>query len=227
MDANLQSALLYGCMREPDPHEPRRFTRKGLATRGRIVEVASSLMYKRGVADTSVDEVQAAAGISASQLYHYFGGKPDLVRAVVAYQSERLIDGQQPLLGQLDSIDALHAWRKLMVEQMYAQGCAGCPVGSLVGQLAETSSDCRADLADGLNRWAQELRSGLHAMQDRGDLRRTADPDKLAVSLMAAVQGGSVLAQAQRDVTPLDTALEVAIDHIASLAPRQRTSAPV
>lgn len=215
-------------MPEAAVQTPRRFTRKGLATRGRIVEVASKLMYKGGVADTSVDDVQAAAGVSASQLYHYFGGKPDLVHAVVAYQSQALLDDQQPLLGQLDSIDALHSWRAFMVEQMRSQNCAGgCPVGSLVGQLAEVSPDCRVELADGLKRWADELRSGLCAMQDRGDLRRSADPDKLAVSLMAAVQGGSVLAQAQRDVTPLDVAIELAIDHIASLAPRRRASAPV
>jgi TetR/AcrR family transcriptional regulator, transcriptional repressor for nem operon len=61
-------------------------------------------------------------------------------------------------------------------------------------------------------------------MQDRGDLRRSADPDKLAIALMAAVQGGSLLAQAQRDVRPLDVALELAIDYIASLAPRRRAA---
>ena len=213
-------------MAEADHDEARRFTRKGQATRGRIVAVAAELMYEEGVTNTSVDDVQAAAGVSPSQLYHYFGGKPNLVRAVVAHQSQALLDGQQPLLSQLDSVEALQAWRELIVETLRTREChGGCPVGSLVGQLAETCPDYRAELADGFVRWEDAIRAGLRAMQDRGGLRRTADPDKLAVALMAAVQGGSLLAQAQRDVAPLDTALELAIEHIASLAPRRHVQA--
>jgi hypothetical protein len=54
-------------------------------------------------------------------------------------------------------------------------------------------------------------------MQRRGDLDPDADPDALASSLLAATQGGYLLAQAHRDARPLDAALGAAIDHIASL----------
>ena len=55
--------------------DERTFTAKGLATRERIVEVAAALMYSGGVAGTSWEDVQNGAGVSASQLYHYFGDK--------------------------------------------------------------------------------------------------------------------------------------------------------
>jgi TetR/AcrR family transcriptional regulator, transcriptional repressor for nem operon len=48
-------------------------------------------------------------------------------------------------------------------------------------------------------------------------LRPDADPDQLGTALMAALQGGLMLAQSQRSVTPLETALNVVIDHIESL----------
>jgi TetR/AcrR family transcriptional repressor of nem operon len=48
-----------------DPLAPgSRLTRKGQATRERIVAAASGLVYERGVAGTSTDDVQAAAGVS-------------------------------------------------------------------------------------------------------------------------------------------------------------------
>ena len=47
-------------------------TRKGQATRDRIVAAAAALMYQQGVAGTSTEDLQAAAGVSASQIYHYF-----------------------------------------------------------------------------------------------------------------------------------------------------------
>ena len=55
--------------------DQRTFTAKGLATRERIVEVAAALMYSGGVAGTSWEDVQNGAGVSASQLNHYFGDK--------------------------------------------------------------------------------------------------------------------------------------------------------
>jgi hypothetical protein len=56
----------------------------------------------------------------------------------------------------------------------------GCPIGTLAGEFAETSPDSRADLAAGFDLWASAISRGLHAMHDRGDLRRgeivTASP---------------------------------------------------
>ena len=66
-------------------------TRKGQATRDRIVAAAAVLVYEHGVAGTSTEDVQAAAGVSASQLYHYFGDKRTLTRAVIDYQTEAIL----------------------------------------------------------------------------------------------------------------------------------------
>ena len=45
-----------------------------------------------------------------------------------------------------------------------------------------------------------------------------ADVDQLAMALLAALQGGLLLAKALRDAEPLRTALNTTIDHIASFA---------
>ena len=69
----------------------RRLTPKGRATRDRIVAVAAQLMFEHGVAGTSLGDVQKAAGVGASQLYHYFGDKQALIRAVIAYRTEAVL----------------------------------------------------------------------------------------------------------------------------------------
>src|ERR1700761_605707 len=92
-----------------------RLTRKGLATRSRIVAAAADLMFRRGVAGTSTEDVLAAAQVSNSQLYHYFADKNALVQAVIAHQANGIIEGQRPLLDQLDSIAAFEQWRDLLV----------------------------------------------------------------------------------------------------------------
>lgn len=204
--------------------DERTFTAKGLATRERIVGVAAALMYSGGVAGTGWEDVQKSAGVSASQLHHYFGDKEGLTRAVIAHQTRALLESQQPHLASLDSLEALRAWRDLLVEgrrQIQCQG--GCPLGSLAGELFEAHPECREELIDGFDQWESAIRDGLRAMYQRGDLRRSANPDRLATALLAAVQGGLVLSQVRREVEPLAVALNTVLEHIASLTTRRRS----
>jgi AcrR family transcriptional regulator len=197
--------------------EPR-LTRKGQATRARIVSAASGLMFERGVAGTSTDDVRIAAGVSTSQIYHYFADKSALVRAVIAHQTEAVLDAQRPLLGSLDSMAALRAWRDLVVQLQRERNCeGGCPIGSLAGELAETDPQARDALAAGFARWEEGIRSGLRDMRERGELRPEADPDRLALAILAGLQGGLLLTQTRRETAPLEAALDAMLDHVEDL----------
>ncbi|MFI6265432.1 TetR/AcrR family transcriptional regulator [Micromonospora sp. NPDC051006] len=192
-----------------------RLTAAGRRTRDRIVATAAELMFAKGVAGTSIPDVQQAARVSASQIYHYFGDKNELVRAVIRHQIERTIKGQQPLLDRLDSIEALRAWCAATVEVQRQRDCAGgCEVGSLASELVETCETIRADLAAAFDRWEAPIREGLHRMRQRGALVAHADPDQLATALLAAVQGGLLLTQVRRSPTPLQAATDAAIGYI-------------
>lgn len=198
--------------------EQRRLTAKGRATRDRIVGAAAELILEHGVAGTTIEDVQGAAGVSASQLYHYFGDKKDLVRAVIRHQTDAVLDAQQPHLGALDSMESLHAWRDLVVDLQRQRHCqGGCPIGSLGSELSEIDADARADVAAGFTRWEAAIRDGLHAMHERDELRPDTDPDALALATLAALQGGLLLTQIRREVTPLEAALDAMLDHIDSL----------
>ena len=198
-----------------------RLTRKGQETRERIVTAAAQLMFEGGVAGTSMEDVKEAAGASSSQLYHYFADKRALVHAVIAHQSEAVIVAQEPLLGKLDSVEALRAWRDqavAMEKQLQCKG--GCPIGTLAGELAEADPEARADIAAGFARWEAQIAQGLAAMHNRGELPAAVDPERLALALLAAHQGGLILTQVRRDPAPIEAALDAMIDHVAELAAR-------
>jgi TetR/AcrR family transcriptional regulator, transcriptional repressor for nem operon len=78
-----------------------------------------------------------------------------------------------------------------------------------------------AGLAGGFDQWEAAVRDGLQSMRDRGDLRRKADPGRLAVALLAAVQGGTLLAQLRRGPSHLETALDEVLDRIEDLRPKR------
>ena len=197
-----------------------RFTRKGLATRARIVDVAAHLMFQRGVVNTSIDEVRNSAGVGGSQISHYFLDKRDLTREVIAARRDDVMSFHtQPQLGALDTLDALQMWADACVadiDTVYRLG--GCVYGSLAGELIDADDEIRDDLADGYDQWLELFQNGLTAMRRRGDLRDDADPRHLAVSLVCAHQGGTMITHATGDAEPLRVAVNAAVDYVRSFA---------
>ncbi len=188
-------------------------TARGRATRARIVEAAAELMVRQGVAATSIPDVLSAAGVSASQLYHYFLDKQDLVHAVIEHQTAFVLDAQGEF--PLDSLESLRTWRDAVITLQDRREChGGCVIGSFAGELADGDETARLALAAGYAQWEQRIRSGLTAMRDRGVLRAEADVDRLALILLSALQGGLLLTQVRRETTALRVSLDAAISQV-------------
>ena len=203
-------------MAEKDTGRP--LTRRGRETRQRIVAAAAELMFANGVAETTLEDIRAAAGVSGSQVYHYFADKQALVRAVIDFQADAVLDTQGTHLDHLDTVAGLRAWRDFIVDHQRRLECrGGCPIGALGAEVAETDAAARLAAARALRRWEGRIREGLLAMHARGELPAQASPDDLALATLAALQGGLLMAQIQRDTKPLEVALDAMLDRIQSL----------
>jgi TetR/AcrR family transcriptional regulator, transcriptional repressor for nem operon len=204
---------------DTEPGTGRPLTRRGRETRQRILATAAGLMFENGVAETTLEEIRAVAGVSGSQVYHYFADKQALVRAVIDYQTDAVLDAQCAHLDRLDTVAGLRAWRDFLVEHQRRLGCrGGCPIGALGAEVAETDAVARLAAARGLARWEGRIRDGFRAMHARGDLPAATDPDDLALATLAALQGGLLLTQLQRDTRPLEVTLDAMLDRVQSLA---------
>ena len=203
-----------------------RLTRKGRATRARIIDVAARLMFERGVGGTSIDEVRGAATVSGSQISHYFDDKRDLTRNVIDARRIHVRDFHTQL-GGLDSFAALDAWVEATLAELdpvYRVG--GCVYGSLAGELVEADAEIHGDLAAGYDQWCELFRDGIAEMRRRGDLRPDTDPRHLAVSLVAAHQGGALLTYITDSPEPLRTAVNAAVEYVRSFAPTSTARKP-
>jgi TetR/AcrR family transcriptional regulator, transcriptional repressor for nem operon len=197
---------------------PEKLTPKGRATRERIVAAAAELMSERGVARTTIEDIQEAAAVSTSQMYHYFADKGDLVAAVIDFQTDQVLAVQHLGFDRLECLDDLRRWRDIMVDMMRDLGCVGgCPIGSLGNELAETDPLARAQVARSFVLWENMIRDGLNVVEARGELPDGTDVDNLALATLAAVQGGLLLSQVRRDTTPLEAALDTMIEHLRTL----------
>lgn len=188
-------------------------TERGRATRQRIIEATGREILASGIGGTTLDTVRAATLTSKSQLFHYFpGGKAELVREVAVWESGELLAAQKPHIDDLASWESWHAWRDALVDYYIGLGRWACPIGSMATQAAMTDPELARIITQSMASWRLSLASGVTKMQRAGKVDRMADPQRIAVAILAALQGGLVLSQPEKASWPLEAAIDSALD---------------
>jgi AcrR family transcriptional regulator len=154
----------------------------------RLVEAAEKMAYRRGFRQATLADIAREARVPLGNVYYYFKTKDDIGDAMV----DRLLSKVRQLLAACDqagspkerlcaSVDAVLASKAIL-----AQG--GCPIGSLCTELHKDGG-ALADKATIL--FAEQLRWMEEHFKKCG---QSADARRLAVHLLSALQGVSVLA---------------------------------
>jgi TetR/AcrR family transcriptional regulator, transcriptional repressor for nem operon len=199
------------------PSSPK--TRRGQASRERLVEAAVASVVEHGIKELRVDEVLAAAGSSKSQLYHYFADRDALIDAAVAHRCEDVLGQLGQAFAGVSSLDGL---AKLLDQfaSDYAKRLSGCPIGTLASELTEGPEPARRTVVEAFGSWEGYLRSALQRIQANGDLRLEHDAVELALGLLTSLEGGMFLSQVRGSDRPLRVALGSAMAYLESLRPR-------
>jgi len=194
------------------PGEP--ITRRGRASRERIVERAAELFAERGIAATTVDEVLAAAGAGKGQFYHYFRSRDELAAAAVGFRCAQVVAGLTQALGGVSSLAGLEEALEGFIAGFEQAGLPGCPIGTLATEVAGRNEDARLQAAAGFDAWERLLADALERMRQRGELRADAPAAVLATGLLASIEGGMVLSQARKDMASLRVAVEAGLARV-------------
>lgn len=153
-----------------------------------VFAAAMRVMGRVGPADLTLAAIAAEAGVTAGALVQRFGSKMDLLRAM----SRRAAAGPHDLAAELRAahaspLDALRAYARCFAN------LAPTPAA-----LARNLAYFQLDLADRqlygpLLKQAKATRAGYRTLiadaQLRGEVRRDADPDRLARIVDTAVTG--------------------------------------
>src|ERR1700754_2123019 len=167
--------------------KPRQLTEKGRATRARILEHGAALIYSEGVHATNNDKLRRAAGVSGSQINHYFPTKESLVLAVIEWQAERVLGlHRSEQFDRFESLEGFRKWAAFYIgyERAYHEGCS---LGSLASEIIKTDLDVHDELADAFTQWRRIFRDALVRLQRQGRLSDEADPARPATPPPAAV----------------------------------------
>ncbi|GAB7029044.1 TetR/AcrR family transcriptional regulator [Streptomyces sp. NPDC021749] len=154
---------------------------------------AAQVVHQQGVERTTIADIARAADVQVGNVYYYFKTKDELVAAALTEHARQL----ETLTGKLDRLpeprERLKALVRGWVGQRDLAARYGCPTGTLAIEL-----DKRAE--GGLDTEAGKV---IRLLLDwvAGQFREMGlpDPDGLAVTLVGAYQGMSLLTNALRD----------------------------
>jgi len=90
-------------------------------TSARILAVAQSLFLRQGFAQTTAEDIAAAAGVSRASLFNYYNGKAAIIEALAARLEPRLVKMVLHYMGKPlsteERIQALFGYVARVVEQ--------------------------------------------------------------------------------------------------------------
>ncbi|MCI2422970.1 TetR/AcrR family transcriptional regulator [Saccharopolyspora sp. K220] len=189
-------------------------TKKGAATRQRIITAASAQIRERGAVATTLEDICQRSGTGKSQLFHYFpDGKEQLLLAVAEWEADQVIKDQQPYLGDLTSWTAWRRWRDAVVERYRRQG-VHCPLGVLITEIGRHTPATQAITRRLLEQWQRQVETGIEQMRASGQITREIDPTRTAGALIAAIQGGVTILMSTGSAEHLESVLDLCLDYL-------------
>jgi AcrR family transcriptional regulator len=158
--------------------------------RERLVDAACELVYRQGVARTTLADIAAAADVPVGNVYYYFRTKDDIIGAVVRTHVDGITSAIAALQRRHRSPRArLKALVGVLAEQRDVIARHGCPYGTLCSELAK-----RAEGSDPLAAPLMRIPLDWAEQQFRAMGRR--DAHDLAVELVVSYQGSAVVSSA-------------------------------
>ncbi|MFJ8491294.1 TetR/AcrR family transcriptional regulator [Streptomyces sp. NPDC094038] len=177
----------------------------------RAIGRATDLFWRRGYAETSLQDLLQELSIGSGSFYAAFGSKEQLyVRCLERYTSLQGSDLEKALDGPTDIRSAVRKVLTAMIEADLAEPTRGCLVVSTSTQCGEQPAAAER-VTTAVRQVESQLAGALEQAQVRGEISPDKDPRQLARFLTTFIQGIRIVGQARTGREFAEDALSVAM----------------
>ncbi|MFJ9894200.1 TetR/AcrR family transcriptional regulator [Streptomyces sp. NPDC091280] len=178
--------------KDSEDSEPARSAAAG-GKRQRLTTATARVLHEQGVERTTIADIARAADVPTGNVYYYFKTKDELIEAALTEHTGNLAT----LTARLDRLPDPRARLKTLIggwiDQKDITARHGCPMGTLAVELDKRYEN-GLDVTAG-----QVVRQLLEWVEEQYRQLGATDPEGLALTLVAAYQGMSLLSNALRD----------------------------
>ncbi|HLJ84327.1 MAG TPA: TetR/AcrR family transcriptional regulator [Candidatus Eremiobacteraceae bacterium] len=196
--------------------------------RQHIIEAAGDIVYRKGFAGTTVDDMLRAAGVGKGNFYHYFRSKDDLGIAIIDEIAKGL---NGPAMDEIFSVakaplTRLTDYIEYVKRRRHADNC-GEPLANLAAELGHVER-----FGDRVRRAYVVLLDRLESCVAEYALERGAavDARMIARSMSMQIDGACLLFKVDRDNASFDAAMDAIVPSVETAvragAPQQPSPSP-
>ncbi len=160
-----------------------------------LIEATKALLWDIGYEAMSPKKILATSGAGQGSLYHHFKGKMDLAATALAEVEEEM----REVFDRIFATDRPPMDRLFRYLDLERNGLNGCRLGRLANEPAFAEAALRKPLARYFRHVEEVVAKTVAEAVARGDLDAAADPERIAATLVATVQGGYVLSRVHRN----------------------------
>src|SRR6266576_2964221 len=161
--------------------------------RSRLIQTAVKLAYRHGFRTTSLADIAEAAKVPVGNVYYYFKTKDEIGEAIVEQRLAQLAAQRQQWSEAGSPKDRLCACVEAVFENKDFLAQRGCAVGTFCSELHKAGGSVATRATEIFAQHLVWIESQFRA------LGKGKDSNGLAVHLLSAMQGVSILAHAFHD----------------------------
>lgn len=182
---------------------------KAAQTRAFIIERTAPLFNRQGYAGTSMSDITTATGLTKGSIYGNFCNKDEVALAAFDYNLKKIGDIAAAAMDDSRCAkDQLLAYINIYKNRSGSPFLeAGCPIQNAATETGDNSSGLRQKAGEAIlclkKRLASIIKKGIHNKEFRADI----DPDRSALTIIAAVQGAIIISKATGNIEDRKTIL--------------------
>lgn len=184
-------------------------TAKGELTKRKILEIATSLVNRKGFGATTIQDVISATGLQKGCIYFHFPDKDALCLAILEKAREDFLQFlESALSGDSPGASMENFFRQAVEKHLAAGFIGGCIFGNTAIEFSDTDSRFAAVIERVFDEWLAMISRTVSAAQDAGEVRSDIPATALALHIVATIEGGIMLSRLKKNEKPMKKCLD-------------------
>jgi TetR/AcrR family transcriptional repressor of nem operon len=183
---------------------------KAERTRQFIIETTAGIFNTKGYAGTSMSDITEATGLTKGSIYGNFENKEEVALAVFDHNYGKISgDIRQRINNAKTYHDKLLVYAT--VYHSFTRGGfpkGGCPILNTAIEADDTNTPLKERAANAVQRWKRAITNLIQGGIDAGEFKTDIDQNQVALSIIALIEGGIMIAKITDSPANMDPVLK-------------------
>ncbi len=178
---------------------------KGEQTRARVIREARELIIANGFKGTSISQIIDHTGVKKGALYFHFANKDELGYSILQDARDEFFGFLERSLAGDSPLQKVHSFLSAILDQQKNQHfVGGCLFGNTALEMSDSNERFGALILSVFTGWIDRLAGLLEEARQGGELDRGTNPLLLAKTMVAAIEGGIMMARLSKNRSDLE-----------------------